>query len=109
MNILLCNGDRIEGTEIILIEGKSIDMVTTEINITPIEMLMRFCVEQTAKGNHFFLQYSGHINTIDIRGYAGEWAMLKEVVQGYSCRVDQIDLEKAERWIQDFKNKLSQE
>lgn len=26
MNILLCNGDRIEGRDIILIEGKSIDM-----------------------------------------------------------------------------------
>ncbi len=72
----------------------------------PIEKLIKFCLYQTAKGNDFFFHFSGHINSIDVRGYSGKWMMGKESIEGFSCRIDEIDSKKADAWIRRFENKL---
>jgi hypothetical protein len=67
-----------------------------------VEKLILFALQQTAKENHFFFEYSGHVNTFGIRGYVGEWALHKEPITSFNCSVKDIDSSKAERWINTF-------
>lgn len=76
--------------------------------MTPINKLIKFCLNETKKGNHFFFGYNGHVETFDMRGYIGRWEMNKEPIEIFSCRLNEIDSSKADKWIAVFKNALSQ-
>lgn len=71
-----------------------------------IKQLIDFCIDQTSKGNHFFFDYSAHINTFSIRGYSGEWALHKESLNGYCFNVSELNKQKVDACISNFKSLL---
>jgi hypothetical protein len=72
----------------------------------PIHRLIDYCLEQTAKGNHFFCSYSGHVDTISVWGYRGKWREHKDIIERFSCNISEFDDAKLDKWIGHFNNDL---
>lgn len=68
-----------------------------------VNQLMNFCIEETKKGNHFFIHYSGHVNTIDIHGYVGEWAIRRDPIESYNFNLSELTQKKVDNCIDTFK------
>jgi len=64
--------------------------------------LMQYCLEQTEKGNDFFINYSGHVNTLSIRGTVGKWVDRGEQISGYSFKVSELTEGKVRNCIDHF-------
>lgn len=73
---------------------------------TPIEKLLQFCIDQTDKGNDFFMDYSGHIKQVQVYGFHGKWAMRKDSIELFSCLLVDLDDAKVDRWISFFEYEL---
>lgn len=69
--------------------------------------LINFCLEQTQKGNHFFLNYAGHVDSISVFGYDGEWQQHKQTIEHFNCSMKDLTEAKVERWIETFEHELS--
>lgn len=77
-------------------------------NIVLVNKLIAFCIEQVAKGNDFWFSYSGHVDTISIRGIEGKWSLGVYVIKEYTCKVSELTPEKVNSWIDNFRFQLSQ-
>lgn len=78
----------------------------TKMSNILVNKLMKFAIEQSNKGNHFFCDYSGHTNTIIFFGYSGKWALYKTPIETFSCGIDELTDQKVKAWINYFKINL---
>ena len=71
----------------------------------PALRLLEFAIKECANGNHVFVSYFPHVESIDVRAYEGDWDIYKEPIVSYSISIDDLDDKYVDRIIEEIKIK----